>query len=149
MCLPMQIFLLENVICTYAITKLMGRGVNNCKVRLRILKTGQPCLNSTRVTFDKVRNLQILLKSARKVIRLQAGWSAFRMPARERACFLSSTRIHTMEEHRRLTEASATIIWYIMCLKFFSVPRIVCVAKTNTIFSNFCKYFVKIKALLF
>lgn len=73
MYLPMQIFLLENVRCTYAITKLMGTGVNNCKVRLQILKTGQPYLNSTSVTFRKIRNLQILLTGDRKVISLQDG----------------------------------------------------------------------------
>jgi len=69
----MQIFLLENVICTYAITKLMGRGVNNCKVRLKILKTGQPYPNSTSVTFGKIRNLKTLLTGDRKVISLQDG----------------------------------------------------------------------------
>jgi hypothetical protein len=73
MYLPMQIFLLENVRCTYTITKLMGTVVNNCKVTLQILKTGQPYPNSTRMTFDKIRNLQILLTGARKVIRLQNG----------------------------------------------------------------------------
>jgi hypothetical protein len=69
----MQIFLLVNVRCTYGITKLMGTGVNNCKVRLQILKIGQPFANSTSVTFGKIRNLQILLTGDRKVIRLQDG----------------------------------------------------------------------------
>lgn len=73
MFLPMQIFLLEKVRCTYAITKLMETVVNNCKVRLQILKTGQQYPKSTRMTFDKVRNVQILITGARKVIRLQDG----------------------------------------------------------------------------